>query len=62
MIWLNIIKIFLRIFFGLCCISFVLGMTLSYKHKIIEKIGLYTGFFVLMYGLIRMLVYAILGC
>lgn len=59
MIWLNII---LRIFYGLCCIGFVLGMTLSHKHKIIEKIGLYTGFFVLMYGLTRMFVYAILGC
>lgn len=56
-----ILKIVLRIFFGLCCIGFALGMTLSDKHPVFEKVGLYTGFLILMYGLTHMFIYAILG-
>lgn len=59
MIWL---KIVLRIFFGICCIGFGLGMTLWNKHPIFEKIGVCTGFLILGYGFTQMLVYAILGC
>lgn len=58
MIWLKIIT---RIFFGLCCIGFTLGMTLNDKHPIFEKVGVYTGFLILMYGLTRMFVFAVTG-
>lgn len=47
MIWLKIIT---RIFFGLCCIGFALGMTLWHKHPIFEKVGVFTGFIILGYG------------
>lgn len=58
MIWLEIIT---RIFFGLCCIGFVLGMTLWHKHPIFEKVGVYTGFLIVAYGLAQMFVHTILG-
>ena len=51
-----------RIFFGLCCIGFALGMTLWHKHPIFEKVGVFTGFIILGYGFTQMFVFAILGC
>ena len=59
MIWLKIIT---RIFFGLCCIGFALGMTLYDKHQIFEKIAVATGFLILGYGFTQMFVFTILGC
>ena len=62
MIWLNVLGIVVRILFGLCCIGFVLGMTLWNKHPIFENIAVSTGFLIMGYGFSQMLVYAILGC
>ena len=59
MIWLKIIT---RIFFGLCCIGFALGMTLYDKHQIFENIAVSTGFLILGYGFTQMFVFTILGC
>lgn len=55
------LKIILRIFFGLCCIGFVSGMFLHDKYPILEKVWVFTGFLALGYGLTQMFVYAILG-
>ncbi len=62
MIWLNVLNMAVRIFFGLCCSGFALGLFLHDKHPILEKVWIYTGFIALMYGLTQMFVYAILGC
>lgn len=56
-----VLKIFLRIFFGLYCIGFISGMFLHDKHPIFEKVWVYTGFIALGYGLTQMFIYAILG-
>ena len=61
MIWLNVLQIIIRIFFGLCCIGFTLGLFLHDKHPILERVWLFTGFLMLGYGFTQMLVYAVLG-
>lgn len=57
-----VLEIVVRIFFGLCCIGFSLGVVLNEKYPFFDRVGLYTGFLILMYGFTRMFIYAILGC
>ena len=61
MIWLDVIRIIARIFFGLFSIGCVLSMFLYEKHKIFTKIFIYTGVVALWYGIGKMFIFAILG-
>ena len=58
---LFVLKIVVRIFFGLCCVGFFSGMFLHDKHPIFEKVWVFTGFLMLGYGFTQMFAYAILG-
>lgn len=61
MIWLNVIRIIVRILFGLISTGFILSMCLHKKHKIFENIFEFTGFCAIMYGIMQMFMSAILG-
>ena len=61
MILFDVLEIVIRIFFGLCCVGFGLGMALWDKHPIFKKIASGICFFVVMYGLTHMLIDVILG-
>lgn len=55
------VEIILRVIFALCAIGCIVGLTFWEKNKIFEGIAKHTAFIVFMYGLVRIIVYAILG-
>lgn len=59
--WWLIIGIILRTYFGLNSVGFFVGMFLHDKHKVFEKIYLWTGLCALYMGLTWMFVYAVMG-
>lgn len=61
MIFLNILRIIVRIVYVLNVVGFFVGMFLYKKYPIFEDIFLATGFFAVWYGITHMLVFAILG-
>lgn len=61
MIWLDIIRIITRIFFGLSSVGCVLSLFLHEKHQIFKKMFIFTGVFALWYGIGKMFMFAILG-
>lgn len=61
MVFLNILLIIARISVGLNIIGFILGICLSKKYKIFEEILAGTGFCVLCWGFMQMLMFVILG-
>ncbi len=61
MIWLDVIRIIARAFYGLIGIAFILSMCLHKKHKIFKNIFEFTGCFAIIYGVTRLLMFAILG-
>ena len=61
MIFLNILKIIVRVLFGSCIIGFVLGMLLLGRHPIFQDIFVCTGVIMFAYGLVQMALFAFLG-
>ena len=61
MLFLNILSIIMRVFFGLCCVGFMLGLFLHEKYSVFEKIFEFTIIGVVWYGWGQMFMYAIFG-
>lgn len=61
MIWLDVIKIIMRIFFGLCCVGFTLGLFLHEKYSVFAKIFEFTVIGMVWYGFMEMFAYTVFG-
>ena len=61
MIWLAVIRIIARVLFGLTVACFILSMCLYKKHTIFKNAFEFTGYFAIIYGIMHMFMFAIIG-
>ena len=57
----DVLSIIMRVFFGLCCIGFILGLFLHEKNKVFKFIFEGTVVLAVWYGIGQMFMYAIFG-
>lgn len=61
MIWLAVIRIIARVLFGLVGACFIVSMCLHKKHTIFKNAFEFTGCFAIIYGIMHMFMFAIIG-